>query len=173
MSRSLDSGAQARDAVDELLRPSTPAVRPAADHTVPTHIGSGLRDQRLGALSAAVAKLVGDYGRSPRRATGWRLSDNCVVTLLEDFLTPGEQALVERGDARLVRELCSAFVEVIGDEYVRAAEETLGREAIAHRSQVMCGSSTCVEIFLLGNERRGPGASHACQSVPDPQHGRG
>jgi uncharacterized protein YbcI len=169
----VDLGAQTRDAVDELLRPSTPAVRPAADDTVPTHVAAGLCDSRLGALSAAVGRLVGDYGRSPRRATSWRLGDNCVVTVLEDFLTPGEQALVESGDARFVRELRSAFVDLIGDEYVRAAEGTLGREVIAHRSQVICGSSICVEIFVLGNQRPGPGASQACRSVPDPQHGRG
>ena len=67
----------------------------------------------------------------------------------------------------------SAFMEAIGDEYVRAAEETLGREVIAHRSQIICGSSICVEIFLLGNERQAPGASPVGAKVPDLQHSRG
>ncbi len=142
-------------------------MRPTADHNSPT-VRSELFDPQLGALSTAVASLARDYGRSPASATSWRVGGSCVVTALEDFLTPGEQALVEAGDASLVRLLRSAFVEVIRDEYVRAAEETLGREVIAHRSQVICGSSICVEIFLLGDERQAQGASRGGVEVMDP-----
>lgn len=107
----------------------------------------------LGALSAAVTKLVSDYGRSPTSASSWRLGDGCVVTALEDFMTPAEQELVERGDARLVRQLHSVFGEAIADEYVRAAEGGLGREVLAHRSEVICASGICLEIFSLASER--------------------
>lgn len=140
MNQTSDLGIEVRDAVEDLP--------------------SGLVDPKLGALSRAVARLVREYGRSPAGAASWRLGGSCVVTALEGFLTAGEQALVEQGDARLVRELRSAFLEVMGDEYVRVAEEALGHEVISHRSLVICRSSVCLEIFLLGNERQGPRGDH-------------
>ena len=173
MSQTTDLGAEKRDAVEALHRPSTPAVRPAADNTVPTHVGAGLRDPRLGALSAAVARLASDYGRSPRRATSWRLGDNCVVTVLEEFLTPGEQALVERGDAELLCQLRSAFVGAIRDEYVRAVEGALGREVSAHRSELICASRVCVEIFMLASEWGHPSARPLALGGPKPHYGPG
>ena len=136
-------------------------------------LSSGLLDPKLCALSTAVARLVRDYGRSPARATSWRLGGSCVVKALEDFLTPAERTLVEDGDEGLVRFLRSAFVAVVGAEYVRVAEEALGREVIGHLSQVICRSNVCLEIFLLGNERQSPGASAVGPSVPAPQHSRG
>lgn len=173
MSRTLDLRAQTRDVVDPLLRPSTPAVRAAADDAVPTHTGAGLGDPPLGALSAAVARLAADYGRRPTRAASWRLSDNCVVTVLEDFLTPGEQALVERGGEELVRQLRSAFVAAISDEYLRAVEGALGREVSGHRSELICPPRVCVEIFMLANERGHPNAKPSSLGVPEPHHSPG
>jgi uncharacterized protein YbcI len=134
-------------------------------------LSSGLLDPKLCALSTAVARLVRDYGRSPARATSWRLGGSCVVTALEDFLTPAERTFLEDGDAGLIQCLRSAFVEVVGAEYVRVAEKALGREVIGHRSLVICRSGVCIEIFLLGNERQG--ASPVGASVRAPQHGRG
>ncbi len=116
-----------------------------------------------------MARLAGDYGRSPAGATSWRLGDDCVVTALEDFMTVGEQELVEGGDARLVRQLRSAFAAVTGDEYVRAAEGALGREVIAHRSEVICASRTCLEIFLVAEERGRPSASRFALGALDPR----
>jgi hypothetical protein len=92
----------------------------------------------MGDLSAVVAKLVRRHGRSPASATSWPLDDDLVITALEGFMTPSERALA--------------------DEYVTAAEGGLGREVIAHRSEVMPDSGICLEIFLLGAERGGPGA---------------
>ena len=109
-------------------------------------------DPRLGALSAAVAGLVADYGRSPRGATSFRVGGNCVVTVLEEFLTPGEQELVDQGDAELVRQLRSAFVSAISGEYVRTVEKALGREVSSHRSALDCASHACIEIFMLASE---------------------
>ena len=117
-----------------------------------------LSKERLGDLSAAVAKLVRGYGRSPTSATSWRLDDGCVITALEDFMTPAETALAEGGSAPLVRKMRSAFGAAIADEYVTAAEGGLRRKVIAHRTEVMCESGICLEIFLLGAEHGGSGA---------------
>ena len=111
-----------------------------------------LSTRRLGDLSAAVTKLVRGYGRTPTSATSWRLDEGCVITALEDFMTPAETALAEEGAAPLVRQMRSAFGEEIADEYVTAAEGGLGRKVIAHRTQIMCESGICLEIFLLGAE---------------------
>lgn len=168
----MNLGVRTGEAFRELRRPSKPAAHAAGDGTVRTAPASRSWGARLSALSSAVAGLAGDYGRTPASATSWRLGQNCVVTALDAFLTPGEQALVERGDASLVRQLRSALVEVIGDEYVRAAERALGREVIAHRSEVISASSICLEIFLLGEGRARHGASPSRVDVPNPQRTR-
>ena len=113
----------------------------------------GHHDPRLGALSAAVVRLVGDYGRTPASAISWQPDRSCVVTALADFMTVGERELVEGGDARLVREVRAAFAQAIEPEYLRAAEHALGCEVVAHRSDLICASNVCIEIFLLGSER--------------------
>ena len=170
----MERGAEIRGNVQQALGPSGPAVRPAAEETAPADLRSGLVGAPgLDALSTAMVRLAGDYGRSPASVTSWRLGEDCVVTALEDFLTLGEQELVERGDAKLVRRLRSAFAAVIGDEYLRAAERALGRKVIAHRSELICASRICVEIFVLADERGRPDASCLDLDVPHPQHSLG
>ena len=169
MSQTVALGAQLREAVDQLRCPSRAAVRAGGADTAPTDHGGGLGDPRLDALSTAMVRLAGDYGRSPASATSWRLGEDCVVTALEDSMTVGEQELVEGGDARLVRQLRSAFAAVIADEYVRAAERALGREVIAHRSELICASHICLEIFQVAEERGRPSASPFALGALDPQ----
>ena len=84
-----------------------------------------------------------------------------------------EQELVERGGARVVRQLRSAFAEVVGDQYARAAEDALRREVIAHRSELICATNICLEIFVLANEPPRRGLSPSGVRVPDPQHSPG
>ena len=108
-----------------------------------------LDEARLAALSGAVFELVADYGRSPSRATSWRLDERCVVTALEDFMTPAEHRLVAQDNTELVKHLRHGFGEAITGEYVRAAESALGRRVVSHHSTVICASDICLEIFLL------------------------
>ena len=119
-----------------------------------TDLEHRLDERRLGALSDAVSELVGDYGRAPSRATSWLLDERCVVTALEEFMTPAEHRLVARGQTELVKRLRQGFGEAITDQYVRAAESALGRRVISHHSTVVCASDICLEIFLLATERR-------------------
>ena len=168
MSQATGPGAQIRGALDEPPGQSKAATPTGADQPAPTRLGAC--DPRLSALSATVATLARDYGRSPAGATSWRLGENCVVTALEDFMTTAEQELVEKGAARLVRQTRFAFAEVVGDEYTLAAESALGREVIAHRSELICASNICLEIFLLMNKAGCPRASASDQNVSDPQH---
>ena len=169
----MEQGAQIGDNVHQSLLSFRPTVRPAAEETALTDLPSGLAAPGLNALSTAMVRLASDYGRSPASVTSWRLGEDCVVTALEDFLTLGEQELVERGDAELVRRLRSAFAAATGDQYLGAAERALGRKVIAHRSELICASRICVEIFVLADERGRPGASSLDLDVRHPQHSPG
>lgn len=113
---------------------------------------------RLSDLSAAISELVRGYGRRPTGATSWRLDEGCVITALEGFITPSERALAEGGAAQAVRHMRAAFGDAVADEYVTAAENGLGRRVLAHRSEVMCASGICLEIFLLADEPAPRGA---------------
>ena len=163
MSAAMNAAARLEQAAHDPLRPSSAAVGSAVSRP---------SDSRLGALSTAVADLAGRYGRSPASATSWRLGQGCVVTALDAFLTPAEQALAARGEASLVRQLRSAFAAAVRDEYVGAAERALGRRVIAHRSEIISTSGICLEIFLLGRGRARPGASPPEVDVPDRQRRR-
>ena len=143
--------------------------RGAGAVAVATGIASASHDPCLSALSTAVAELVAGHGRRPTSASSWWLDDSCVVTALEDFLTPAERALVEQGEERAVRELRIAFGEAMRDEYVHAAEGALRREVIAHRSEVICDSAMCLEIFLLVDEQRIPSTGPLLVPAPEPR----
>ena len=148
--------------------PPRASKRGASAVGVATAIADPSLDSCLSALSAAVAELVGDHGRRPTRASSWWLDDSCVVTALEGFLTPAERALVTQGEERAVRDLRSAFGEAIRDEYVRVAEGALSREVIDHRSEVICASAVCLEIFLLVDEQRIPSVRPLPVLAPEP-----
>ena len=113
-----------------------------------------LEETRLGALSGAVFELVAGYGRTPSRATSWLLDERCVVTALEEFMTPAEHRLVAQDQTELVEHLRRGFGDAISDQYMRAAESALGREVVWHHSRVICASNICLEIFLLAGARR-------------------
>lgn len=153
----------------EPVGPSRANARGAGAVAMATAIAGSSHDSCLSALSAAVAELVGNYGRRPTSASSWWVDESCVVTALEDFLTPAERALVAQGEERTVRNLRTAFGAAIRDEYVPAAEDALGREVIDHRSQVICASAVCLEIFLLVDEQRIPSVRPVPVPVPMPE----
>ena len=115
-------------------------------------VSRALTTRSLSDLSEAMVALVRRYGRTPTRATSWRLGDCCVLTALEGFLTPGELALDGAEAAQLTCRIRSLFGEAIAPEYLRAAEDGLGQRVIGHRSEVLHASGVCLEMFLLAPE---------------------
>ncbi len=167
MSQTVKSRTEVGNRVHEPPGLSRLAARPTTPGTGPTDLEDRLDETRLGALSDAVSKLVGDYGRTPSRATSWVLDERCVVTALEDFMTPAEHRLVAQDKTEVVQDFRHRFGEAITDQYMRAAESALGRRVILHHSTVICASDICLEIFLLAGERRihRPSAATALQGA--------
>ena len=154
MSQVVKSRTEVGNPVHEPPDLSRLTARPATPETERRDLEHRLDETRLGALSGAVSKLVADYGRTPSRATSWHLDERCVVTALEEFMTPAEHRLFAQGQTELVEHVRHGFGEAIEDEYVRTAEAALGRKVVAHQSTVICGSDLGLEIFLLATERR-------------------
>jgi hypothetical protein len=123
------------------------------------HLSAELSSPRLGALSTEVARRFKSYyGGEPPKATSVRFYDGYVVTVLEHRPARDELSPAESGPAPLVGEPSHHFDEAMAAELVRAAEQALGRQVLAHRTQVIPASRIRFEIFELAGPRdRGRG----------------
>jgi uncharacterized protein YbcI len=110
-------------------------------------------EQRLGSrlaeVSNAVVQIFSEcYGRGPTKAKSY-MFDNYVITILEDILTTAEETLVANGEKDLVRQVRLTFQEVVGDRFMNAVSEAIGRKVVAYHSQVTFDPAVGIEIFVL------------------------
>jgi uncharacterized protein YbcI len=110
-------------------------------------------EQRLGSrlaeVSNAVVQIFSEcYGRGPTKAKSY-MFDNYVITILEDILTTAEETLVANGEKDLVRQVRLTFEEVVGDRFMNAVSEAIGRKVVAYHSQVTFDPAVGIEIFVL------------------------
>ena len=88
------------------------------------------------------------YGRGPTRSTT-HVSDDYVMTVLDESFTIADRTLIKAGNARQVEETRRAFQEAVRDRFVELVESATGREVRIFMSQVDVESETAVELFLL------------------------
>ena len=105
----------------------------------------------LAAISNAIVKIFSDsYGRGPTKAKTYAF-DQCVLCVLEDFLTTVERTLVDRGEDDLVRRVRLRFQEKEAKQFTDAVEAVTGRRVIAYNSQVTLHPPVGFEMFVLGD----------------------
>lgn len=105
--------------------------------------------ERSARVSNAIVGIFSEcYGRGPTKAKTYML-DNYVICVLEDILTTVERTLVDRGEEDLVREVRLTFQEATADRFKRSVADIMGREVIAHHSQVTFHPAMGFEMFVL------------------------
>lgn len=96
-----------------------------------------------------MARIKRDYyGRGPARARTY-IYDRFVFSVLDDVLTPAEQALKEAGRVQRVRRTRLAFEAVMTRTFTTAVEERTAATVIGYHSQVAVDPDLALEIFVL------------------------
>lgn len=101
------------------------------------------------AISNAMARIKRDYyGRGPARARTY-IFDRLVFSVLDDVLTPAEQALKDAGRHGLVRRTRLAWEDVMTRTFTSTIEELTDAAVIGYHSQVVFDPDLAVEMFVL------------------------
>jgi uncharacterized protein YbcI len=93
------------------------------------------------------------YGKVPSAARTYIAGDDAVVVVVEETLTPAEQALVDRGEADGMREIRRRFRRVMADELQAIIEQATGRRVRSYISDTDLAEHVSVDVFLLGASR--------------------
>jgi uncharacterized protein YbcI len=102
-------------------------------------------------ISDKLAALHGRwYGKTPSAARTYIAGDDVVVAVLEEALTPAEQALVDGGEADGVQEIRRRFRRIMADEFGSIVEQATGRRVRSYISDTDLAENVSVEVFLLG-----------------------
>ena len=110
----------------------------------------------LAQVGARLEELVGDhYGQRPRARTQARQVRDCLVVTFSDVLAPFEQALIAAGRAWLVREMRSAFQDVMAPEYRAGVQELTGRRVVSQASSFSLERGTCRLVFVMAPATEG------------------
>lgn len=112
----------------------------------PTQEGLG---EVAAALSTAIVQCTREYtGRGPTKART-TITDDMVVTRIEDTLTKGERSLADSGKNDMVIDIRRCFQRTMRDAMVERVEALTGRKVIAFMSDSHIEPDMGVEIFIL------------------------
>jgi uncharacterized protein YbcI len=109
-------------------------------------------------ISNAMARIKREfYGKGPARTRTY-IFDNVVFALLDDVLTPVEQALKEGGRGDLVRRTRLTFEDIMTRTFVGEVQKLTGARVLGYHSQIVFDPDMAIEVFVLD---RAPGAEVA------------
>lgn len=150
--------------VDQL---PSPGERPAPDDRArpdaPPASGGAVR----AAVSNVVMRLTNElYGRGAARTRTF-VTEQHVFCALEGLLTSVERTLVDAGEAELIRELRTRFMQMVGPVFSAEVARLLGRQVLALESQLVFDPDTLFLIFVL-EDRRAPEPAAAAGEIADP-----
>jgi uncharacterized protein YbcI len=108
------------------------------------------------AVSHAMSRIKREhYGKGPARTRTY-ICDTVVFSILEDVLTPVEQALTGSGRGDLVRHVRLTFEDIMADEFTGQVERLTGARVVAYHSQIVFDPDMAIEIFGLDRAVAGP-----------------
>jgi uncharacterized protein YbcI len=100
-------------------------------------------------ISNAMARIKREfYGKGPARTRTY-IFDNVVFAILDDVLTPVEQALKEGGRGDLVRRTRLTFEDIMTRTFVGEVQKLTGARVVGYHSQIVFDPDMAVEIFVL------------------------
>ena len=101
------------------------------------------------AISTAMARIKREfYGKGPSRTRTF-MCDRIVFALLDDVLTPVEQALKRSGRSALVRRTRLTFEDIMTRTFTGEIERLTGARVLAYHSQIVFDPDMAIEIFVL------------------------
>lgn len=101
------------------------------------------------AISNAVVRIVNDYsGRGPTKTRTY-ISDDLIITVMQDSLTKGEKSLVASGHETLVLQARRALQAAMERDLVEVVEEHSDRKVAAFFSDQRFEPDIAIEVFLM------------------------
>jgi uncharacterized protein YbcI len=109
--------------------------------------------QERGAVAARISREIVQlhaelYGRGPTKAKTY-VSDDHVLSLLEDVFTRAERTLVSAGHEKEVMQTRSAFQDAVAQQFRAIVENATGRRVRAFMSTSNIEPEISAELFLL------------------------
>ena len=105
--------------------------------------------ETLAKISSSVVRLYREHvGKGPTKAKTYAL-DDLVICVLRDGITPVEKTLFEQGRAPTVREMRSAFLDTVAQDFTDVIEECTTRQVVAFLTQANANPDVAVQVFFL------------------------
>jgi uncharacterized protein YbcI len=107
-----------------------------------------------GALRSEISKALvcihaEHYGKGATQVKTFA-TDDVLVTVFRDVLTPLERTLVGASQLEAVRDMRSAFHAAMGEAFVEAVENLTHRHVEAFLPQIDPAANIAVAVFVLG-----------------------
>lgn len=100
-------------------------------------------------ISRGVVGIYRDfYGKGPTKAKSQLFGDT-IVCEVEDFFTPAERTLVDRGELEIVLSTRTKFQDALRSEFTNLVEQITGRTVRAFLSDTTTEPEIAVEVFVL------------------------
>jgi uncharacterized protein YbcI len=112
-------------------------------------VAGGPSGEVLAKISSSVVRLYREhFGKGPTKAKTYVL-DDLVICVLRDGITPVEKTLFEQGRAPTVREMRSAFLDTVAQDFTDVIEECTNRQVVAFLTQANANPDLAVQVFFL------------------------
>src|SRR5215207_9309810 len=108
-------------------------------------VAGGPSGETLAKISSSVVRLYREHvGKGPTKAKTYAL-DDLVICVLRDGITPVEKTLFEQGRAPTVREMRSAFLDTVAQDFTDVIEECTTRQVVAFLTQANANPDVAVQ----------------------------
>lgn len=102
------------------------------------------------ALSNAMVKLYREeFGRGPTKTVTHYAGSDCVISTLENSMTPAERNLVAMGEHQRLKATRMFFQSATEREFLETVEQITGRKVRASVSGIDTGKDVSSEVFYL------------------------
>ena len=111
------------------------------------HARSGME---LAEISNAMVRIYKEqFGRGPTKAATHYAGPDCIISTLEDTLTPAERHMVELGEHQRLRDVRMFFQHATEKQFREAIEGMTGRKVRAFVSGMDAERDVASEVFYL------------------------
>ena len=104
--------------------------------------------------NAMVSLFKKQFGRGPTKAATYYAGPDCIVSILENSLTPAERKMAELGEHQRLRDIRLFFQHASEEELRAVVEDITGRKVRGFTSGTDTHKDISTEVFHLEPESR-------------------
>jgi uncharacterized protein YbcI len=104
--------------------------------------------------NAMVGLFKKQFGRGPTKAASYYAGPDCIVSVLENSLTPAERKMAALNEHQRLRDIRLFFQHASEEEFRAAVEDITGRKVRGFTSGTDTHNDISTEVFHLEPEAR-------------------